>query len=552
MNLIDFCKKIGRKNLRLMIILTAIAGLANSLLIVSVNHVAFQVANNQHPTLIGCAFFIVAFAIYYVCDRIAMMRANTAVERELKQLRLNTVSLLRQSELSAVERGDFRSIAGVLSKETNHLSITFPIIVDSFQQFVLLLASLAYLAYLSPMALVIFMSVVLIGAAAYFHISKEFQASIFKASQHQAKLIERMTDFLDGSKEMRQHTKKSEAVLDSYRDLSDQTEELMVDSGEHVATIMLLFCALQYSMLGLVAFVLPGFITKGNLIVFQLIPTILFCIGPVTKIVGQFPMFIRAEVGLAAIASINRQLAHGAGPSTTKAREAGWMLNGFRRIDYRAISYGYADAQNEQTFTSGPWDFHLTRGEIVFLVGGNGSGKSTALHLITGLYRADAGEIKVDGRLLDDFAFAGLREQFAAIFGNFHLFDRLYGLENVDEDLVNQLIADMELTGKVEYVNGQFTDLNLSTGQRKRLALIAALLEDRPVYAFDEWSAEQDVHFREVFYKKILPKLKQQGKTVVAVTHDERYWDVADRIVKFDLGQIQWERAGHSPDAPDR
>jgi len=181
----------------------------------------------------------------------------------------------------------------------------------------------------------------------------------------------------------------------------------------------------------------------------------------------------------------------------------------------------------------------VQRGEIIFLVGGNGSGKSTALRLMTGLYKADAGQIMVDGRVLDSFGFAGLREQFSAIFANFHLFDRLYGLENISEQSVNQLIDDMELTGKVRYKNGQFTDLNLSTGQRKRLALIAAILEDRPIYAFDEWSAEQDAHFREVFYRKILPQLKQKGKTIIAVTHDERYWNVADRIVKFDLGKIQ-------------
>jgi putative ATP-binding cassette transporter len=139
---------------------------------------------------------------------------------------------------------------------------------------------------------------------------------------------------------------------------------------------------------------------------------------------------------------------------------------------------------------------------------------------------------------------AGLREQFSAIFGDFHLFDQLYGLKDVDAGHVNQLIDAMGLANKVKFEDGRFTNLNLSTGQRKRLALIAALLEDRPIYAFDEWQAEQDVHFRAEFYTRILPSLKAKGKTVLAVTHDERFWRMADRVVKMDLGKVVWERPG--------
>ena len=163
---------------------------------------------------------------------------------------------------------------------------------------------------------------------------------------------------------------------------------------------------------------------------------------------------------------------------------------------------------------------------------------------MAGLYRPEGGRIGVDGIAVEGPALAGLREQFSAIFGDFHLFDRLYGLEQVDPSVVNGLIEAMWLTGKVKFEHGRFTDLNLSTGQRKRLALIAALLEDRPIYAFDEWSAEQDAHFREEFYTRILPSLKARGKTVIAVTHDERFWHLADRVVRFDLGTIAWERAG--------
>jgi putative ATP-binding cassette transporter len=103
---------------------------------------------------------------------------------------------------------------------------------------------------------------------------------------------------------------------------------------------------------------------------------------------------------------------------------------------------------------------------------------------------------------------------------------------------VERLIARMELSDKVGFENGRFTTSDLSTGQRKRLAMIVAMLEDREVYLFDEWAADQDSHFRDVFYREILPDFKARGKTVLAVTHDDHYWDCCDRRVTLDLGMI--------------
>ena len=539
MHLLALIKKIDPKDIRHIVGLTIISGIANSLLIIAVNHVATDVANGQHPGLIVCALFAVAFCVYYFSERFAMMRANRVVEKELKKLRLHTVSLLCESELQQVEDVGQHAISNVVSNETNHLSVAFPILADGMQQSVLLCASLAYLAYLSPLALGVFVSVVTIGLLVYAGVSKQYKASLVAATIIQAQMVERISDMLDGSKELRLSKKVSASVLQSYRQLSSQMHALFVDAGQHLANVVVITSALAYIMLGILVFVMPGHFMKSHLIIFQLVPTLLFCIGPVIKIVAQYPMFIRAEMGLASIALIDERLGKTNNLPITEIRQAGWLLSGFKRIDYQGITYSYSDEGGERSFVSGPWDFSVQRGEIIFLVGGNGSGKSTALRLMTGLYKANAGQIMVDGKVLDSFGFAGLREQFSAIFANFHLFDRLYGLENISDQSVNHLIDDMELTGKVRYENGQFTDLNLSTGQRKRLALIAAILEDRPIYAFDEWSAEQDVYFREVFYTKILPQLKQKGKTIIAVSHDERYWGVADRIVKFDLGKIK-------------
>ena len=195
------------------------------------------------------------------------------------------------------------------------------------------------------------------------------------------------------------------------------------------------------------------------------------------------------------------------------------------------------DSAGLTTFTAGPLDFTLRRGETVFMTGGNGSGKSTALKLLCGLYRPDGGRILCDGTPIDTDNRQQYREIFSGVFTDFHLFDRLYGID-ADPGDVARLIARMELSDKVGFEKGRFSTSDLSTGQRKRLAMIVALLEDREVYLFDEWAADQDAHFREVFYGEMLADFKARGKTVVAVTHDDHYWDRCDRRVALDLGMI--------------
>jgi len=186
----------------------------------------------------------------------------------------------------------------------------------------------------------------------------------------------------------------------------------------------------------------------------------------------------------------------------------------------------------------GPLSTRIRRGETIFIVGGNGCGKTTALKLLTGLYYPGSGTIRVDRELLTRGNVQNYRELFSTVFAQFHLFDRLYGLEKADPEQVKALLVEMELAGKTRFEGGRFTDLSLSTGQRKRLALVVALLEDKEILVFDEWAADQDPHFRKYFYEVVLKRLKEQGKTVLAVTHDERFWKLADRIVKMEYGSI--------------
>jgi putative ATP-binding cassette transporter len=174
----------------------------------------------------------------------------------------------------------------------------------------------------------------------------------------------------------------------------------------------------------------------------------------------------------------------------------------------------------------------------LFLVGGNGSGKTTLLKLITALYPPDEGGIRVDDLVIGPTNAQSYRNLFSAIFSDFHLFEKLHGLGDATPERVNELLRRMELSDKTAFEGGRFTNINLSTGQRKRLALVVAYLEDKPVYLFDEVAADQDPHFRRYFYETMLPELKAKGRTIVVVSHDDRYFHLADRVLKMDDGKL--------------
>ena len=211
----------------------------------------------------------------------------------------------------------------------------------------------------------------------------------------------------------------------------------------------------------------------------------------------------------------------------------------FKEIVLDSVTFRYNDENGDLLFQMGPLDFSFNKNEIIFITGGNGSGKTTLMKLLTGLYYPTDGSVSIDGSILTRQTYPSYRECFATIFTNFYIFKKLYGLEDIDEDKVNELLQKMEIDKKTEYLNKRFTKINLSTGQRKRLAYITALLEDKPIYIFDEWAADQDPAFRKQFYTRFLNDMRLMGKTVIAVSHDDRYFDKADRIIAMEEGKIR-------------
>jgi len=211
-------------------------------------------------------------------------------------------------------------------------------------------------------------------------------------------------------------------------------------------------------------------------------------------------------------------------------------------LELSKVRFRYRNEANstvDQDFTLGPIDLTLRSGEVVFLVGGNGSGKTTLMKLLIGLYAPDGGSIRRNGQAITDDNREDYRQDFSVVFADFHLFRQLIGRngDNLDVEAMRHL-EQLQLTPHVTSANGQLSTTQLSHGQRQRLALLTTYLEDRPVYVFDEWAANQDPHFRDLFYRQFLPELKSRGKLVVVISHDDRYFDVADRVIRFAEGTL--------------
>jgi putative ATP-binding cassette transporter len=216
----------------------------------------------------------------------------------------------------------------------------------------------------------------------------------------------------------------------------------------------------------------------------------------------------------------------------------------FTEIRMEGVEFTFPAPEGEKPFTLGPVDINIHRGEVIFVTGGNGSGKSTLIKLLTGLYHPERGRVTIDGLNVSAARLANYRALMAPVFSDFYLFSRLYGLGDLNQITVEDFLRWMEIEHKAGFKGDRFTRTDLSTGQRKRLALIAALLEAKPILILDEWAADQDSQFRKKFYREVLPELRRRGLTIIAVTHDDRYFDAADRRLHLEEGRLTGSATG--------
>jgi putative pyoverdin transport system ATP-binding/permease protein len=294
---------------------------------------------------------------------------------------------------------------------------------------------------------------------------------------------------------------------------------------------------LYFIYLGLLLFGLPLLIPIDGPTLTGYVLIILYIMGPIGSLVTLLPALGQSKVALQKLEDFGLTLSGGNAGSNGHDPEVDLQAM-WERLELENVTHAYRHEQTDGDFILGPLSLTFRPGEVVFLTGGNGSGKSTFAKLLTGLYIPETGRIRLDGKSITDDNREAYRQLFSAVFSDFYLFERIRSANVPDVDaLAQEYLSQLQLDRKVRIEKGLFSTTALSQGQRKRLALLTAYLDDRPFYVFDEWAADQDPFFKQIFYTQILRELKARNKAVLVISHDDRYYHVADRIIKMEFGR---------------
>lgn len=418
----------------------------------------------------------------------------------------------------------------------------FPqIFIEAFNAGVMILVGVTYLLFVNLLgALVISGVLILLGALYYIRniaVQRDLNTVRDLANVYQ----QSVNDFLKGFKEVKMSIRKSDSLYhDHITTNRDRVRHLTVKTMISYMGNELMGNYVFYMLIGAIIFLLPLLLGTGAVVSSSFIVTLLYLMGPIGIAVGQIREFTMMQIAVERLQEFHQRI------NASKAIEIGHgdvksMSGEFESIRFESVTYEYYDTKRAQTFRLKPLSIEIKKGESIFVTGGNGSGKSTFVNLLTGLYIPHTGSIYLNEQPVGENTYPGYRDRIAAIFTDNCLFAENYS--NLDLDPNNErlmyLVRKMELQDVISFdAERKSIRADLSKGQQKRLALIYALLEDKDVMVMDEWAAEQDPVFRAFFYKKIIPELKEMGKTVIVVTHDDAYFDCGERLIKFDYGQI--------------
>lgn len=465
--------------------------------------------------------------------------------RLVYQLRLRLVAKVLGTALERIERLGSPRIYNALTKDVTTVATAFKQLPISLYNGLLLLTGLAYMAWLSVPFFVLTLGVIALGVGLDILLGRKIKALMRAVRQRDDQLTEQFEAAIDGRCELGLSRERRHLL---YRHRLEPVASASLAASVRADTLW----AVNLNWTTLLVFVLIGtlfFLGQGlglldQQVVVGYVLAIMFLRTPISVILDAVPAVIRGHVALQAIDA----LALGESVTFTEPEQAAAP---FRELRLSNVHYRYPGQSDDFAFQLGPIDLSICRGELIFVVGGNGSGKSTLAKLMTGLYQPSAGTVSLNGVPLDGRTSEWHREHFAAIFADFYLFADVLGEGGQHDGLearVEHYLERLGLAHKVQFVDGRLSTTALSQGQRKRLALLLLMMEDREVFLLDEWAADQDPVFRHVFYHELLPELKAAGKTVIAITHDDRYFDVADRIYRLDYGQlVHYDHATESP-----
>lgn len=484
--------------------------------------------------------------------------------RFVYDLRRQLLKRILDTHHAQLEKVGSARLLASLSDDILNITSAFVRLPQLVQGVVLTLAAIVYLSWMSiPLTIVMLLWLTFVIVVGTLMVNRVY-ANLLQIRALQDDLYQDYETAIFGHKELMLNRHRSrqfyETTFDRHAD--DYRQKIILSDTYHLSALnwsnIMMFAAI-----GILFILATAFNWANQATVTSFALTLLFIQSPLLAAVGAYPTLQTASVALNKIISLH--LAEYRADFTTSDID---KLSNWQRIELKAVNYHYPTAEpatsKDNSITSsntndgalaltddksdhvaqgfGLYNINLTlnRGEVVFLIGANGSGKSTLAKLLVGLYQPDRGQVLLDGQELTATDYTNYQQHFAAIFGDGYLFDWLQGRGDSlpDEAMVTDWLARLQLTVKLLIVEGRLSNTNLSQGQRKRLALLLVIAESKPILLLDEWAADQDPVYRQTFYEQIIPSLKQMGRTLFIISHDDRYFKHADRLLQMHNGRL--------------
>jgi len=538
MKLAYFLNKETKAPLLIIATMAGVSGIMNGLILMLIN-VAADNVDDKKATLFLFIGLITVFVIYIYALRYALVQALTAIGDALEKVKSRISNKVRHTGLRFVEKHKGIGTYSALIQDTSMIAEGIVQSVYSIQSVLMLLIIGLYLAVISPVAFFAVLILIAVSMPLYLKEFTKTTAEMQKSSQKEGEFLSCFNSILQGFKELKLNQRENDEVFGQLCAISDEMQDIAAKSNISFIFNMVFSSTILYVVLLVTVFIVPSYAPTHSDVIHSITSSIIFIMGPLVMLATGIPVFAKTDDSINRLYDLEQEL-----DEANIASSYGEIANHypaftqFQTLAMQDVLFHYRDLAGQSLFTSGPHTFTLQQGELLFIVGGNGSGKSTFLKLLTGLYQPEEGDIYLDGELIEPMQYLAYRELFSIVFTDFHLFDRVYGLPDIEESQVNYWLKEMKLEKKTRFHNHQFSNMNLSTGQRKRLAFIVAVLRNHPICIFDELAADQDPQFRQYFYEKILQDLKAQGRTVIVVSHDDDYFCCADRVLKLDEGKI--------------
>jgi putative ATP-binding cassette transporter len=532
-----FANADGKRNK--ILLATLLNGLCMGVMMYSLTVGLEDYARSAAVSLRAFLLFGLALAAYYFTQDLGGKIVSAAILKGIGDLELRVMDKLRRSSYAAKTDMDAELIYAAVGGDKYGAVLAARFLIPTMSAMVVVVLTGLYLLTVSPPG------AMLVAGALYavIRIRGALDKSIGERKAKDDKAADRFTvslkDVIEGFNELKMNRAKSEALFrEKISPASKEKNTRLLDTELHRMRSIVLEQATLFLPLGLTLFLLPTFFAVEAADLVKIISVTLIVIWPAYTLVQFGPVSSAAAGMIKRFTDLEEQLDSPDLEPVLENPEDLPYAPPFRRLTCDAVEFVYPKRPgDEKAFALKIDKFHIEKGELVMMRGGNGSGKSTFMRIFAGLEKPSSGKIRVDRKDSREIGEANYRALFSIVMADFHLFDRFYGNENIDDAKLRKWVGKLGLAGKVTNTD-ELPTVALSSGQKKRMALLTAIMENRQIMLLDEVAADFDPIAREMFYREVLPELKAEGRTLFVISHDDRYYDIADRVVTMSEGEI--------------